>query len=288
MTKKEYKSWIMYFLAAKSQKAQRLFLQSIDMDDELRMRGINSEYHMESSFDSQNKTSLLKAIHIFRYSKDYQKQRFEDLINFKSIKRLINNINRISGSGYNHGILTLLSGVLLSCGNKNDIIVFYVDYNLFTHKLDKISIHMKPAEESGVRKIARFLKVENLNATFHSLKDLEFIGIDFCPDGGYIFKTYQNLKVTDFKLYPDIKNDHSDLLRNKNIKSCLLMTRFNVNYTSSKNIYFYCEDIDCNQILDFYSAGHYGNFIKEVKPIVKNFFINWVSFKENKMEIYFR
>jgi len=247
---------------------------------------------MESSFDSKNKFSLLKTTHVFHYPEFFKQKNCRDLINYEFILKLIEKINKNFKASFDIKTLNFISSIPLSGGHKNDMIVFYTDFNLTHNRFSKISVHLNPIEISLIPKIIRFLRIKNTELALSNLPNLEFIGIDFYPDRKHSFKIYQTITQLSENINKKMKNLFCQINRFNFGKKILLMEKYNFNNLSpsDKNIYIFYDKKANNykDLLRLPSLRRYENFLKQIYIYINKFCINWIAFKNGKIEIYFR
>lgn len=289
MTIEEYKCWVNQFLKKTQSQPKKLFFEVVDLANELKQSRIFLNHHMESSFNSQDKISLIKVTHIFRYPRFFKQKNCMDLINYKLILNLIEKINKIFKVNFNTKLIEYIFSIPLSFGYKNDGIVFCVDFNSDYNYFDKVSIYLNPIETSWIFKIAKSLRIKNTKLIYQNLKNLEFIGIDFYLNGKCVLKTYQEFHSLPTRLKKRRKEIFHRINKSGENGPYLIMNKFNNNSSFlEKSIYLNWEGLDYTDLLKLNFSKSFKDFLEQIRLYIINFQIIFVAFKGKRLELYFK
>jgi len=184
MTKNEYKKWVSRFLIKVPKDTQELFFKIVDLGNDLKKS--NVRYHIESSFNTKERFEVIKATYCFHYPKFLKEKRSCDFIKSDILSSIFEKISNNFKFKFDQKILNFILSIPLSQGRKNDVIVFYVDFNSFSNQFDKISIGLNPVSTKLLPKIGKFLKIKNWESLYQDFENIE----DF-KDPFYLMK---NLK----------------------------------------------------------------------------------------------
>ncbi len=289
MTKQQYKTWAKQFFKQAPEMPKKLFFEMVELADDLRFSKSNLTHHMESSFNSQNGLNSIKAAHIFHYPNSTEEKCAKDFIKYKILIKFVEKLNENFEVNFNTAALKFVLSIPLSKGRKNDGIVFYADFNHSINQFDKISLHFNPNSPRWIPKIVQALKIKKLGDISLGIENLEFLGLDFYPDEKCGLKIYQEIKSLPKSLGKRVKKIFDEIRKFKPIETIILMERVNIErMNTGKDVYFYCNNLNCQQLLSLSPLKSYKNFLKLIKPFVNNLNLNWIIFKDNKLELYFR
>ncbi|MBZ9572759.1 hypothetical protein KJA17_01000 [Patescibacteria group bacterium] len=289
MTKQQYKIWAKQFFKQTSPKAGELFFEMIELADNLKRSRILLNHHLESSFNSKDRLNLIKATHIFRYPAFLGEKSARDFINWKMLISYLKELNKNFKAKFNFEALNFLLSVPLAQGGKNDGLAFNTDFICSKNHFNKISFYMRPSKIEWISEIAQFLKIKKPEIILSKIENLEFLGVDFLATGKCYLKFYQEINSLPESLEEQLKMMFSQVDKLKSIKTMLLMTKFGGDTSVlTKDIYFYCENLDSQQILELPCLKSYRDFLKQIRPYLNNFKIIWLVPKDKKLEIYFR
>ncbi len=93
MTKEQYKSWVKQFFKQTPRMPKKLFFEMVKLANSLRFPKPNLAHHMESSFNSQDRLNLIKAVHVFRYPDPTGPKRAKDFIKPEILTSFVNKLN---------------------------------------------------------------------------------------------------------------------------------------------------------------------------------------------------
>lgn len=286
MTKNKYKKWASKFLIKVPKKTQKLFFKIVDLGDNLRKSKVR--YHVESSFNTMEKFKVVKATYCFHYSKLSGRKKCQDFIKGDILLNIFKKISDNFKFKFNRKILDFILSIPLSHGRKNDVIVFYVDFNSFSSQFDKISIGLNPVSTKFLPTIGKFLGIKRWESLYQNFTNIENIIFDFYPNGEYSLKIYQAIKASSKILRKEEKNVFQQLNKLKPIKRIGLLTRFRNNKPFSKDIYFRCKGLDFKQFSKMSCFSSHKSFLEQIKPHVKNFGVSFIAIKNKQLEVYFR
>lgn len=301
MDKEEYKSWTNYFLKQPLINAQKLFFEMINLGSCLKRASSPAiNYHIETSFNSEEKLRSIKIAHIFRYPIFLDEKNSQNFIKDNLLLNFVKKINKNQRCDFNLSAFKFILSIPLSSGNKNDVIVFYADFNLYHNNFSKISVHLNPSKNAlpmAINQFLQFLKIKNNISIPLSvfLKNLDFLGFDFYPTSECQLKIYrrekklpENLSKKNKKLFYQIISQINKI--NLNERTILLMNKFNNKGVSlvRPDVYIYCENlIHYKNLFRFDFLDSYKDFLKEIKPYVNLLTLTWIILKNKKLELYF-
>jgi len=287
MIKNEYKKWVNRFLMKVPQKNQEFFLRIVDLGYNLRKPNVG--YHIESSLNTRERFKVIKATHCFHYPKFSREKRCSDFIK-SSI--LLNIFEKISGDfkfKFDRKILNFILSIPLSQGGKNDVIVFYVDFNSFSNQFDKISIGINPVSTQLLPTIGKTLRIKNWKLLYQNFMNTKnFLGFDFYPNNECSLKIYQEIKASPQVFRGKAREVFQQLNRLSPIKTFILLNRFRNKKLLSKDVYFRCRKISSRRLFKMSCLNCYKSFLEQVEPYIKNFEVGFIAIKDKQLEIYFR
>jgi len=286
MTKNEYKKWVNKFLIKVPKKNQEFFLKIVDLGYSLRKP--NVKYHIESSFNTKEKFKVIKATYCFHYPKFSKEKRCYDFIKNDILLNIFKEISNNFKFKFDQKTLNFILSIPLSQGRKNDVIVFYVDFNSLDNQFDKISIGLNPLSTKLLPGIGKFLKIKNWKSLYQDFKNIEVTIFDFYPNGECSLKIYQAIKASPQILKNRERSVFQQLNQLKPIKKLGLLTRLRSNKPFSRGIYFLCKGSDFKQFSKISCFKCHRTFLKQINSYVKNFRVSFIAIKDKQSEVYFR
>ncbi|MBM3245846.1 MAG: hypothetical protein FJZ13_00750 [Candidatus Omnitrophica bacterium] len=287
MTEQTYLSWVKSVFR-KSHKAPAVFLAAINSVLRARHPKAAMKYHLESSFNSRDGFSLIKAIQVFRYASGTRGICIGNLFDPDKLLDGVRKINRLFRADFNTGMMRDLCGLPLSKNRKNDVVVFTLDFNRPLHRFRKLSLHINPEHPQDIIRLKDRMKIKQSEAIRGNLDNLEFVGIDFYPQGECSLKTYQRIDSLPRGMDKGRKETMSQLGKLIRPRAMLLMTRFdNHGGHSAQNVYFYPGGRGGRQLLGLPPLSGYSDFLKKIGPYLESFQIIWIAVKDSILELYF-
>jgi len=285
MTKNEYKKWASKFLTKVPKKFQELFFKIVDLGDDLRKS--NVRYHIESSFNTRERFKVLKATYCFHYPKFSGQKKCQDFMKGNILLNIFERISNDFKFKFDRKILNFILSIPLAQGKKNDVIVFYVDFNSSNNQFDKVSIGLNPVSTKLLLEIGKFLKIKDWKSFYQDFKNIEGIIFDFYPNGECSLKIYQEIKASPQVLREKEREVFQQLNRLKPIKTFVSLNRFRNKKLLSKDVYFRCRKISFRRLFRMSCLNCYKSFLGQVEPYIKNFEVNFIAIRNRQLEVYF-
>lgn len=207
----------------------------------------SEEFHLESSFNSNELEKIVKVIQVFKFDK-MNGEKLIKMFNLKPLRKHLSLLNQRQGSNFNLDCIDKISKMDIWNKKDNDFFSLNFDFDIDKSKIEKVSVYFN----TDCRIFGKIFGVSFFQEEKFQ-ENLELIGIDLSSDGKIFLKTYRQYdgNIEDYagrngKEKKMIINKLDKLGSRFNYHFMLLLDKVEVGKKRWKfgGCYLYCENND--------------------------------------------